>query len=472
MNSPNFGLAFSAQRMYGSNSLTPGDDGSSSKRIYVDNVSVIVYYTTEQEATAPVIASHPDVNAIATNAYGINITYTAPNATDSIDGITPANCSPTSGSSFPISTTTVTCTKTNSSGISATPTHFDVIITDGTIPVISLNGDNPITITVGDSYIDAGAIATDEYDGNISGSIITTNNVDTSTVGSYTVTYNVSDAAGNAATTVTRTVTVAPRKITVTANNQTKVFGIADPALTYSITSGSLIGDDEFTGVLTRVVGENVGSYTIGRGNLELSSNYTLSFVDGSLSITPAPVTVTANNQTKVAGMIDPTLTYSITSGLLIGNDGFTGVLTRAVGETTGIYAINRGNLELNSNYTLSFTDGLFEITPAPIVAITINTTPTTSNNNYIPALTPEVIPGTTTSEAPVATAILGTQTDNTAKTTDDKKTDVQKSTNIFDLTFLGVHDWLWFVLIAVAGAAFWWLIVGRRRKDDEDEQN
>ena len=58
---------------------------------------------------------------------------------------------------------------------------------------------------------DAGATATDETDGNISiGDDQTTNNVDTSTAGTYTVTYNVSDAAGNAATTVIRTVIVDP----------------------------------------------------------------------------------------------------------------------------------------------------------------------------------------------------------------------------------------------------------------------
>ena len=57
-------------------------------------------------------------------------------------------------------------------------------------------------------YTDAGATATDNYDGDLTSSIVTVNSVDTSVVGSYTVTYNVSDAAGNAATQVTRTVNV------------------------------------------------------------------------------------------------------------------------------------------------------------------------------------------------------------------------------------------------------------------------
>ena len=45
-------------------------------------------------------------------------------------------------------------------------------------------------------------------DGNITTNIITTNTVNTTSAGTYTVTYNVSDAAGNAATPVVRTVNV------------------------------------------------------------------------------------------------------------------------------------------------------------------------------------------------------------------------------------------------------------------------
>jgi hypothetical protein len=61
---------------------------------------------------------------------------------------------------------------------------------------------------VGDTYIDAGATAKDNYDGDITSNIVTVSNVDTAIVGSYTVTYDVSDANGNAADTVTRIVTV------------------------------------------------------------------------------------------------------------------------------------------------------------------------------------------------------------------------------------------------------------------------
>ena len=81
-------------------------------------------------------------------------------------------------------------------------------VNDNTPPVITLLGDANVTIEVGTSYTDAGATASDNYDGDLTGAIVTVNNVDASTTGTYTVTYNVSDASGNDAVQVTRTVNV------------------------------------------------------------------------------------------------------------------------------------------------------------------------------------------------------------------------------------------------------------------------
>ncbi|MFL2495057.1 MAG: immunoglobulin-like domain-containing protein [Porticoccaceae bacterium] len=64
------------------------------------------------------------------------------------------------------------------------------------------------SVEVGYSYDDAGATASDVADGDLTASITTVSDVDTSVVGTYTVTYDVSDAAGNVAAQVTRTVQV------------------------------------------------------------------------------------------------------------------------------------------------------------------------------------------------------------------------------------------------------------------------
>jgi hypothetical protein len=58
----------------------------------------------------------------------------------------------------------------------------------------------------------------------------------------------------------------------VTADAKTKVYGNGDPGLTYQITSGSLVAGDNFSGGLTRIAGENVGTYAIQQGTLALTT--------------------------------------------------------------------------------------------------------------------------------------------------------------------------------------------------------
>lgn len=82
------------------------------------------------------------------------------------------------------------------------------VVEDSIAPVITLLGDTTVSIEVGDTYIDAGATAKDNYDGDITSNIVTVSNVDTTIVGIYSVTYDVTDASGNAALTITRTVNV------------------------------------------------------------------------------------------------------------------------------------------------------------------------------------------------------------------------------------------------------------------------
>ena len=103
----------------------------------------------------------------------------------------------------------VLSSETNQNISSDAPSVGYIYVTEDSIaPVITLLGDAAVSIEVGDTYIDAGATAKDNYDGDITSNIVTVSNVDTAIVGSYTVTYDVSDANGNAADTVTRIVTV------------------------------------------------------------------------------------------------------------------------------------------------------------------------------------------------------------------------------------------------------------------------
>jgi len=76
-------------------------------------------------------------------------------------------------------------------------------------PVITLIGDNPLHLAVGDTYTDPGATAQDPIDGDISSSIVVAGDVvDTSTIGTYNVTYDVINSANTPADTVIRVVKV------------------------------------------------------------------------------------------------------------------------------------------------------------------------------------------------------------------------------------------------------------------------
>ncbi|MFD0959100.1 immunoglobulin-like domain-containing protein [Paenibacillus chungangensis] len=79
---------------------------------------------------------------------------------------------------------------------------------DREAPVITLQGEAVVKVTIGKSYTEPGFTARDDRDGDISGNVVITGTVDSSRLGEYMLIYNVTDRAGNAAVQVTRTVRV------------------------------------------------------------------------------------------------------------------------------------------------------------------------------------------------------------------------------------------------------------------------
>src|SRR5205085_11650469 len=106
---------------------------------------------------------------------------------------------------------------------------------------------------------------------------------------------------------------------------------------------------------------------TAAQGSLA-ANNYSFNFVNGTLTVNKASVTVTADAQTKIYGTTDPApLSYKVTSGSLANSDAFTGALTRDPGENVGGYSINQNTLALNSNYVLTYVGAELTITPATL---------------------------------------------------------------------------------------------------------
>ena len=182
-----------------------------------------------------------------------------------------------------------------------------VNVVDTTAPVITLLGSDPVSVEVGANYVDAGAVATDDLEGDLTGDMVTGGlPIDTSVLGVYTVTYDVTDSSGNAAVQVTRTVnvedTTAP-VITMLGSDPVSVeFGIpyADAGATALDAYDGDITEFIVTGGLpidTSVIGTYTVTYDVtdSSGNAAVQVTRTVNVVDTTPAIpltvpTPTPI--------------------------------------------------------------------------------------------------------------------------------------------------------------------------------------
>jgi sugar lactone lactonase YvrE len=201
-----------------------------------------------------------------------------------------------------------------------------------------------------------------------------------SPVGSYPITAVVSSSASNytSVTVLPGTLTITPVALQVTCSSASRQYGTANPAFGYS-DSGLLNGDNvTFTCSTVATIASPVGSYAITPSSFgPAAGNYTLSPVDGTLTITPASaVTLTVNSVSRAYGAANPTFTYANTSGVLNG-DTFTLVYSTAAtpASPVGSYPITAVVSSSASNYTsVTVLPGTLTITPlATPLVITVN---------------------------------------------------------------------------------------------------
>ena len=196
--------------------------------------------------------------------------------------------------------------------------------------------------------------------------------VTTVTIGSLT-------ATNYAFTLVNGSVTVADNVLTVTANAQTKLYGAAVPALTYTIT-GFVGGDTQLTATTGQPALANavsaasaVGSYTttVGIGTLAsvTPNKYAFTLVNGSVTVTPAPLIITADDQSKVAGTANPALTVTYTG--FVNGDTLASLTTPPTVTTTATTASGAGSYPIvasgavDANYAITYVNGTLTVTAA-----------------------------------------------------------------------------------------------------------
>jgi hypothetical protein len=94
------------------------------------------FHVTVRDTTPPTLSLPADITAEATSPFGADVSYTV-TAHDLVDGNVAAHCTPASGSDFPMGTTTVQCTASDSHGNTANGS-FHVTVRDTTPPLVLL----------------------------------------------------------------------------------------------------------------------------------------------------------------------------------------------------------------------------------------------------------------------------------------------------------------------------------------------
>ena len=196
-----------------------------------------------------------------------------------------------------------------------------------------------------------------------------------SPAGSYSITASLSGAKLDdyTVTANTGTLTVTPAPLVVTVADASKIYGAANPAFAVTY-QGFVSGQDAsiLGGTLTystpATASSSVGSYTISASGLTLS-NYAISYGDGTLMVTPAPLLVKPENQSRLYGAANPGLTGAITG--LHDDDSITATYTTSADATSdvGDYDIT-ANLEGTAlgNYSVTINTGALTVTPAPLL--------------------------------------------------------------------------------------------------------
>ena len=238
----------------------------------VSNILAVNTFTVD--TTGPVITLTGSTPV--TVEVGSVYTDAGATAADNLDGDRTANIiTVNSVNANVVGSYPVTYDVVDTVGNAATQVTRTVNVVDTTIPVISLVGSATVSVNFGATYTDAGATAADNYDGNITASIVTVNPVNTGTLGNYIVTYNVTDAHGNAAAQVTRSVDVVDVTspvITITGANPMTI----EVGGTYT-ELGAVADDDvdpDFAAIPSGTVNTSaVGTYTITYNATDSSTN-------------------------------------------------------------------------------------------------------------------------------------------------------------------------------------------------------
>jgi hypothetical protein len=207
----------------------------------------------------------------------------------------------------------------------------------------------------------------------------------TSPAGNYPITCVISGlaAANYTFTTINGTLAITQAPLTITANDASRNFGVANPAFTGVI--AGLLNTDVITATYDSPAtpSSGVGTYPIiptPVGVASVLANYAITLTNGVLTVNPvvvsnAPLTVTVNSVSRAYGDPNPAFTATI-SGALNG-DVFTATLSTpaTAASPVGAYPITATVSGPTTNYVVTVVNGVLTVNPASLSIVVASAT-------------------------------------------------------------------------------------------------
>jgi sugar lactone lactonase YvrE len=344
------------------------------------------YYTSVTGTTTLNVTKAP----LTINVNSYTRQYGAPNPTCgwTISGVVNndvinVSCSISATTLSPVGTYTITANVTG-----ANIADYNVIINFGTLTITQ--SATPLIITVNNasrpydtSNPPFSSTITGEAPGDTFNITYSTSATIPSPVGNYAINGSISGANLSNYSSIqvvsgTLSITPATTALVVSCNSTSRQYGTANPTFGYTI--GGLLNGDNVTVTCSTAatIASPVGGYAIIPSiSGPAAANYSLTAVQGTLTITPASaVTITVNSVSRPYGTPNPTFTSTI-SGALNGDTFLLTYTTPAVlNSPVGQYAINAsitGGSNLSNYGSVTVVSGLLTITPAAAVTLTVN---------------------------------------------------------------------------------------------------
>ena len=199
----------------------------------------------------------------------------------------------------------------------------------------------------------------------------------TSSVGEYPITVSGGEATNYAFVYEQGVLTVTKASLSARVKDATKVYGTQNPSFSieyYGLKNGETVPAwttaPTFQTEATKASG--VGQYAIKAIN-GVPVNYELEIADGTLSITPAPLTIKANDATRLYYNDDPAFSYKCNG--FVNGDNESVLISTPTLSTTATRESNVGTYEIKvgetscPNYSISYVNGILTITPRTLIA-------------------------------------------------------------------------------------------------------